>query len=307
MSRSFCIGPDAGVPVPIGGAAPLAVIAGPCVIESEDQALQTAERLAELCRRLEIGFVYKSSYLKDNRSSGESFVGPGLDAGLRVLQRVRREVGVPVLSDIHERAEIPAAAEVLDVLQIPAFLCRQTRLLTEAAATGRCINVKKGQFLAPTDMRHVVAKYESVARPAPKADAGDAPQLGGLLLTERGASFGYGNLVVDMRAIEIMRTTGYPVVFDVTHSLQMPGAAGNETGGDRRFAPLMARVACAAGVEALFLESHPDPTHARSDRHTQIPLSDVGALLETARAFHALHRRVVDVPGVDTAFRGGRS
>jgi len=304
MSRSFVIGSDCELPVPIGGDAALAVIAGPCVIESEDQALRTAERLADLCRNLELGFVYKSSYLKDNRTSVESFVGPGLDAGLRVLERVRREVGVPVLSDIHERAEIPAAAEVLDILQIPAFLCRQTRLLTEAAATGRCINVKKGQFLAPADMRHVVAKYESVGLARGAAADDDSRNLGGLLLTERGASYGYGNLVVDMRAIEILRATGYPVVFDVTHSLQMPGAAGNETGGDRRFAPLLARAACAAGIDALFLESHPDPANARSDRHTQIPLPEVEALLKTARAFHALERRFLDS---SSGSRGGPS
>jgi 2-dehydro-3-deoxyphosphooctonate aldolase (KDO 8-P synthase) len=288
MVRSFVIGPQAGVPVPVGGAAPLVVIAGPCVIEGADQALQTAQRLAEICQRLELGFVFKSSYLKDNRTSVESFVGPGLDEGLRILERVRREVGVPVLSDVHERAEIPAAAEVLDVLQIPAFLCRQTRLLTEAAATGRCVNVKKGQFLAPTEVRHLVARYESGVGAARHSDG-----AGGLLLTERGASFGYGNLVVDMRGLEIMRATGYPVVFDVTHSLQMPGTGGAETGGERRFAPLMARAASAAGVDALFLESHPEPAAARSDRHTQVPLREVGALLETAREFHALERRLL--------------
>lgn len=308
MSRSFVIGLDSEFPVRIGGAAALAIIAGPCVIESEDQCLRVAEQLAALCRRLELGFVFKSSYLKDNRSCVDSFVGPGLEAGLRVLERVRREVGVPVLSDIHERAEISAAAEVLDILQIPAFLCRQTRLLTEAAATGRCINVKKGQFLAPADMRHVVGKYESVRRPGVDAATDDSATDGGLLLTERGASHGYGNLVVDMRALEIMRATGYPVVFDVTHSLQMPGSAGNETGGDRRFAPLMARTACAAGVEALFLESHPDPASARSDRHTQIPLAEVAALLETARAFHALERRTANASAMSTnATSGDRS
>ncbi len=291
MSRSFVIGAELAAPVPVGGDAPLAVLAGPCVIESADQTMRTAEALARICRQLELGFVFKSSYLKDNRSSVESFVGPGLDEGLRVLERVRREIGVPVLSDIHERAEITAAASVLDVLQIPAFLCRQTRLLREAAATGRCVNVKKGQFLSPHDVRHLVSKYESgVAGDT----AASAPNTGGLLLTERGVSFGYGNLVVDLRALEIMRGHGYPVVFDVTHSLQMPGAAGNETGGDRRFAPMMARAACAAGVEALFLEAHPDPSQARSDRHTQLPLHDVQALLDTARAFHLLHRERVE-------------
>jgi len=297
MSRSFLIGPEVEVPVPVGGAAPLAVLAGPCVIESEDETLRSAEALARICRRLELGFVFKSSYLKDNRSSVESFVGPGLEAGLRVLERVRREIGVPVLSDVHERAEIAAAAEVLDVLQIPAFLCRQTRLLREAAATGRCVNVKKGQFLSPHDARHLVAKYESAVASQASSTSGAnsaATGAGGLLLTERGVSFGYGNLVVDMRGLDILRASGYPVVFDVTHSLQMPGAAGDETGGERRFAPLMARAACAAGVDALFLEAHPEPQRARSDRHTQIPLDEVQALLDAARAFHALHREQVE-------------
>ncbi|UCE02574.1 MAG: 3-deoxy-8-phosphooctulonate synthase [Candidatus Latescibacterota bacterium] len=278
MRHEFVIGADAGRPARVGGSAPLLVIAGPCVIEDEDTVLRTAEALADTCGALEVGFVFKSSYLKDNRTAVDSFVGPGPESGLRTLERVRREVGVPVLADVHERAEIAAAAEVLDVLQIPAFLCRQTRLLTEAAATGRCVNVKKGQFLSPSDVRHLVTKYESTG-------------TGGLLLTERGTTFGYGNLVVDMRALEIMRGFGYPVVFDVTHSLQMPGGAGNETGGDRRFAPLMARAACAAGVEALFLESHPDPSRARSDKHTQIPVTEMRRLLETAREFHRLERQ----------------
>jgi 2-dehydro-3-deoxyphosphooctonate aldolase (KDO 8-P synthase) len=278
--HAFEIGPTSGSPARVGGDAALLVIAGPCVIEAPDETLRAAETLAGICRGLGLGFVFKSSYLKDNRTSIGSFVGPGPEAGLRVLERVRREVGVPVLSDVHERAEVAAAAEVLDVLQIPAFLCRQTRLLVEAAATGRCVNVKKGQFLAPEDMRHVVEKYESAA-----------PAGGGLLLTERGTSFGYHTLVVDLRGLEILRDGGWPVVFDVTHSLQMPGAAGHETGGERRFAPLLARAACAAGVEALFLEAHPDPARARSDRATQIPLREVGALLESAVAFHELRRR----------------
>jgi len=222
--------------------------------------------------------VFKASYLKDNRTSLDSYVGPGLEAGLESLRRVRREVGVPVLSDVHERAEIAAAAEVLDVLQIPAFLCRQTRLLVEAAATGRCVNVKKGQFLSAEEMEHVVRKFESRG-------------TGGLLLTERGSSFGYGNLVVDLRNLEIMRRFGHAVVFDLTHSLQRPGAAGKESGGERRFAPLLARAACAAGVDALFLEVHPDPSQARSDRRTQIPLDAVRPLLTMARDFHALRRQ----------------
>jgi len=279
MGREILIGKDRGTPARVGGDAPLLVIAGPCVVESEDLVLRTAESLAAVCRRLELGFVFKSSYLKDNRTSVRSHVGPGLDAGLRILQRVRDELGVPVLSDVHESAEVGAAAEVLDVLQIPAFLCRQTRLLRAAAATGRCVNVKKGQFLAPEDARHIVEKYASV------------PDGGGLLLTERGTSFGYHNLVVDLRSLEILREFGWPVVFDITHSLQRPAAAGAESGGERRFAPLMARAAAAAGVDAVFLEAHPDPARAESDRHTQLPLADVGPLLDSVRAFHALERR----------------
>ena len=277
VSTQVVIGSDLSRPAQAGGEAPLLVIAGPCLIEDAELVLRTAEKLAQVCEELELGFVFKSSYLKDNRTSVESNVGPGLHEGLAVLQRVRKTLGVPVLSDIHERAEIAPAAEVLDVLQIPAFLCRQTRLLVEAAATGRCINVKKGQFLAPGDVEHIVRKYESVG-------------TGGLLLTERGTSFGYGNLVVDMRGLGIMRQFRWPVVFDITHSLQMPGAGGSETAGDRRFAPLMARAACAAGVDAVFLEAHPDPQHAHSDRMTQIPLGEVRSLLQSAKAFHQLSR-----------------
>jgi 2-dehydro-3-deoxyphosphooctonate aldolase (KDO 8-P synthase) len=277
MSRELVLGADTASPARVGGAAPLLVIAGPCVIESEELVLRTAETLAGVCRSLELGFVFKSSYLKDNRTSIDSFVGPGLDRGLEVLARVRRELGVPVLSDVHERVEVRAAAEVLDVLQIPAFLCRQTRLLVEAAASGKCVNVKKGQFLSPAEVEHLVRK---VSGP------------GGSMITERGTSFGYGNLVVDMRSLEILRGYGCPVVFDVTHSLQRPGGAGRETAGDRRFAPLLARAACAAGVDALFLEAHPDPSRAQSDRETQIPLADVAALLHAAREFHRLQRQV---------------
>ncbi len=279
MSAVLVIGSDSGTPAPVGGDSPLLVIAGPCVIESASETLRTAAALAAICRDLELGFVFKSSYLKDNRTAIDSFVGPGIDDGLRVLQRVRAEIGVPVLSDVHERDEIRAAAEVLDVLQIPAFLCRQTRLLTDAARTGRCVNVKKGQFLSPDEVEHLVRKYESCGS-------------GGLLVTERGSSFGYGNLIVDMRSLGILRRFGHPVVFDVTHSLQRPGGAGRETGGDREFAPLLARAACAAGVDALFLEAHPEPARALSDKHTQIPLDAVRDLLSRAREFHALRQRV---------------
>jgi 2-dehydro-3-deoxyphosphooctonate aldolase (KDO 8-P synthase) len=285
VSREFVIGADCATPARVGGAAPLLVIAGPCVIEDETMVLRTAETLARTCRDLGLGFVFKCSYLKDNRTAAQSFVGPGLEAGLEVLARVRARVGVPVLSDVHEQCEVEPAAAVLDVLQIPAFLSRQTRLLVAAARTGKCVNVKKGQFLAPEDMAHVVGKFA-----AGRAAAG-SPEAGGLLLTERGTNFGYHNLVVDLRGLEIMREFGWPVVFDTTHCVQRPASAGHESGGDRRFAPLLSRAACAAGVDALFLEAHPDPARAQSDRATQIPLPEVRALLERARAFHELERQ----------------
>jgi 2-dehydro-3-deoxyphosphooctonate aldolase (KDO 8-P synthase) len=280
--HSFVIGRDRPLPARVGADAPLLVIAGPCVVETPDLVLRTAESLARTCRELELGLVFKCSYLKDNRTSVQSGVGPGMDEGLDVLRRVGVEIGVPVLSDVHETAEVAPAAEVLDVLQIPAFLCRQTRLLRAAAESGRTVNVKKGQFLAPEDVQHIAGKFESAA-------AGG--KGGGLLLTERGTSFGYHNLVVDLRGLEIMRGFGWPVVFDITHSLQRPAGRGGESGGDRRFAPLMARAACAAGVDAVFLEAHPDPARAASDRDTQIPLADVRGLLEQAREFHAVLRR----------------
>jgi 2-dehydro-3-deoxyphosphooctonate aldolase (KDO 8-P synthase) len=267
------------MPARAGGTAPLLVIAGPCVVESPDLVLRTAEVLARICRELELGFVFKCSYRKDNRTAAASATGPGIDAGLAILRRVRDAVGVPVLSDVHETAEVAPAAEVLDVLQIPAFLCRQTRLVQAAAQSGRCVNVKKGQFLAPEDVRHIAGKYTA------------AGGKGGLLLTERGTSFGYHNLVVDMRGLEILRQVGWPVVFDITHSLQRPSAAGDASAGDRRFAPLLTRAACAAGVDAVFLEAHPDPARAHSDRETQLPLDGVRTVLEQARAFHELARR----------------
>jgi 2-dehydro-3-deoxyphosphooctonate aldolase (KDO 8-P synthase) len=261
------------------------VIAGPCVIEDEAMVLRVAASLAGTCRDLGLGFVFKCSYLKDNRTAASSEVGPGLDRGLEVLARVRDEVGVPVLADVHESSEVEPAAAVLDVLQIPAFLCRQTRLLAAAARSGKCVNIKKGQFLAPEDMAHLAGKYEAAV-----ATRGSAAG-GGLLLTERGTSFGYHNLVVDLRGLEILGELGWPVVFDATHSLQRPAGAGHESGGDRRFAPLLARAACAAGIDALFLEAHPDPARAHSDRATQIPLREVRGLLEQAAAFHALARK----------------
>jgi 2-dehydro-3-deoxyphosphooctonate aldolase (KDO 8-P synthase) len=244
--------------VTIGGRQPLVLIGGPCAIENEKHALMTAERLAAIAAAHRIPFVYKSSYDKANRSSIDSYRGPGLVEGLRILGKVRRTLGVPVLSDVHQVSEVEPAAEVLDVLQIPAFLCRQTDLLVAAARTGKPVNVKKGQFLAPRDMGNVVDKILSTGN-------------GGILLTERGTSFGYHNLVVDLRALADMRTLGYPVVFDATHSVQLPGAAGNRSGGERHYVPALARAAVAFGVDALFMEMHEDPDRTLPDGR---PLSD---------------------------------
>jgi len=249
-----------------GGAA-LAVIAGPCAIESEELVLLVAEKLAALCRARHLPFVFKSSYKKANRSSFGSYTGPGLDEGLGALGRVRRQLGVPVLTDVHEASEAQAAAQVVDCLQVPAFLSRQTDLLVACAKTGLPVNVKKGQFLAPDDMRQVAEKLER---------AGAA----GILLTERGTTFGHHDLVVDFRGLVVMRETGWPVVYDATHSLQHPG--GGVTGGDRRFAEPLALAAVAAGVDGLFFETHPDPERALSDAATQIPLDQVERLLDQA-------------------------
>ena len=244
--------------VTIGGGRPLVLIGGPCAIESEPHALMTAERLIAIAAARRVPFIYKSSYDKANRSSVNSYRGPGLVEGLRILRKVRDTLGVPVLSDIHQVSEVDPAAEVLDVLQIPAFLCRQTDLILAAAATGKPVNVKKGQFVAPRDMRNVVDKILSKGNEA-------------ILLTERGASFGYNNLVVDLRGLEIMRDLGYPVVFDATHSVQLPGGAGDRSGGERRYVQGLARAAIAFGVDALFMEMHEDPDRTLPDGR---PLSD---------------------------------
>ena len=246
----------------------LLVIAGPCVAESAELCLKVAAHLKATCAARDLPFVFKVSYRKANRSSGRSFAGLPMDEALGVLARVRREIGVPVLTDVHEVNEVAAAAEVADALQIPAFLCRQTALLEAAARTGRAVNVKKGQFLAPEDMTQVVEKLT---------------RAGGerILLTERGTSFGYHDLVVDMRGLVAMRTLGWPVVYDATHSLQKPG--GVETGGDRRFAFPLMRAAIACGVDALFFEAHPEPERALSDAGTQLPLAEVEAFLDEAR------------------------
>ena len=244
--------------ITIGAGRPLALIGGPCAIENEKHALMTAERLTSIAAERRVPFIYKSSYDKANRSSARSYRGPGLVEGLRILKKIRDEIGVPVLSDIHQVSEVEPAAAVLDVLQIPAFLCRQTDLVLAAAATGKPVNVKKGQFVAPADMKNVVDKVVSTGNHA-------------LLLTERGASFGYNNLVVDLRGLEIMRELGYPVVFDATHSVQLPGGAGDRSGGERRYVQGLARAAVAFGVDALFMEMHEDPDRTLPDGR---PLSD---------------------------------
>jgi 2-dehydro-3-deoxyphosphooctonate aldolase (KDO 8-P synthase) len=254
-------------PFKVGGAHRHFLIAGPCVIESESLVLETAQRIAELTRALGIPYIFKSSYDKANRSSIRSFRGIGLDEGLRILRGVREQVGVPVLTDVHSVDEAKAAGEVVDVLQVPAFLCRQTDLLVAAARTGRVVNVKKGQFLSPWEMSNVVTKLE---------DSGTRR----IFLTERGTTFGYNNLVVDMRAFPVMRRLGYPVVFDATHSVQLPGGGGTASSGQREFVPPLASAAAAAGVDGFFMEVHPDPDSAPSDAPNMVPLHDLKPLLE---------------------------
>lgn len=261
--------------VTFGGGRPLALIAGPCVVESYDLCRHVAESLADLCTRLSLPWVFKASFDKANRTSLRSSRGPGLEEGLGVLSRIRREFRVPVVTDVHETWQVERAAQAVDALQIPAFLCRQTDLLLAAAASGRAINVKKGQFLAPWDMRNVVEKVVSTGNRS-------------LLLTERGTTFGYGNLVVDYRGLPMMRELGYPVVFDGTHSLQLPGATGTATGGLRQYAPHLIRAACAVGVDGLFLEVHPEPDKGLSDPTTMLPLSDLEAILRPALEIHRL-------------------
>ncbi len=262
-----------------GQRAPLFVIAGPCVIESETMVMKTAETLAEICSDLGLPLIFKCSYDKANRTAGDSFRGPGLKRGLAILGKVKRKLGLPILTDVHEAAHCSDAAEVADVLQIPAFLSRQTDLIQAAARTKRCVNVKKGQFLAPWDMRNAIEKILAA---------------GGrnIMLTERGSSFGYNNLVADMRSLALMREFGWPVVFDATHSVQMPGAGGGGrlTGGDRRMVPVLARAAVAAGCDGIFLETHPNPDKALSDAASQLPLAQIKDLLRILRDLHALLR-----------------
>jgi len=254
-----------------GNNRPFVLLAGPCAIESEERVLRIAEKVQEITDRLGIPYVFKSSYDKANRSSIESFRGPGLEEGLKILQKVKDEFDLPVISDIHTIDQAKAAAEVLDIMQIPAFLSRQTDLVVAAGKTGRVINVKKGQFLAPWDIEQVVKKIESTGNEK-------------ILLTERGVSFGYNNLVVDMRSFPIMRDTGYPVVFDATHSVQLPGGAGDSSAGERKFVPYLTRAAVGAGVDALFMEVHDEPSKALCDGPNMVRLEDLEELLSQAKA-----------------------
>jgi 2-dehydro-3-deoxyphosphooctonate aldolase (KDO 8-P synthase) len=271
-------------PVTIGGGAPLALIGGPCAIENERHALMTAERLVRIAGDRKVPFIYKSSYDKANRSSVDSYRGPGLVQGLRILRKVRETLGVPVLSDVHQVSEVEPAADVLDVLQIPAFLCRQTDLILAAAATGKPVNVKKGQFVSPRDMRNVVDKILSKKNEA-------------ILLTERGTTFGYNNLVVDMRGLADMQALGVPVVFDATHSVQLPGGAGDRSGGERVYVPALARAAVAFGVDALFMEMHEDPDRRMpdgqplSDGPNMLRIDDLPVLLDELRGIEQAIRR----------------
>ena len=259
---------------------PLFLIAGPCVIESATAALDTAGRLKEMTTALGIPFIYKSSFDKANRTAADSFRGPGLEQGLKILQSVKQETGVPVLTDVHEDTPLGEVAEVVDVLQTPAFLCRQTNFIQKVAAAGRPVNLKKGQFLAPSDMLHVVAKARAAGNDQ-------------LLVCERGVSFGYSNLVADMRSLAIMRETGCPVVFDATHSVQLPGAGGDRSAGQREFAPVLARAAVAVGIAGLFMETHPNPDTAQSDGPNSWPLAQMPQLLAT---LSALDKAVKAVP-----------
>lgn len=267
----------------IGDRQPLTLIGGPCVIESEEFTLKMAESIRRICDRLNISFIFKSSFDKANRTSINSFRGHSLNRGLQILQKVKEEIGVPIVTDIHESHQAAIVAEVADVLQIPAFLCRQTDLLLAAAATGRAINVKKGQFLAPWDMKNVVTKL----------------QYGGaknILLTERGTSFGYNALVVDFRSLPQMRELGYPIVFDATHSVQMPGGRGDKTGGQREFVTYLAKAAAAVGIDALFMEIHENPDRAPSDGANMLFLADLEHTLEQILSIHRLNSLEPSVP-----------
>jgi len=259
--------------VKIGGRQPLALIAGPCVIESREACLGIARRLAALAREESIPLIFKASFDKANRTSSDSFRGPGLEAGLAILAEAKERYGLPLLTDVHGVEQVEAVAEVVDVLQVPAFLCRQTDLVTAVAASGKPVNIKKAQFLAPEDMRHVIAKVER---------AGNRR----ILLTERGTCFGYNNLVADMRSLCVMRASGYPVIFDATHSVQRPGAADGASGGDAQWAPALARAAVAVGCDAVFIETYPAPERALSDGANAIPLRKMRGLWRTLRSIN---------------------
>lgn len=254
---------------------PFFLIAGPCVIESEELALETAQRLKEITSRLGINFIYKSSFDKANRTSIDSFRGPGMEEGLRILQLVKEQIGVPVLTDVHEDTDVQAVAEVVDVLQTPAFLCRQTNFITRVAKAGLPVNIKKGQFLSPWEMKNVSDKAKCTGNEQ-------------IMVCERGASFGYNNLVSDMRSLAVMRNTGCPVVFDATHSVQLPGGQGTSSGGQREFIPVLTRAAVAVGISGLFLETHPDPAVAKSDGPNAWPLDRMEALLQTLKSLDAV-------------------
>ena len=252
----------------VGIDSPLFLIAGPCVIESEALALETAGYLKEMCLELSISFIYKSSFDKANRSSIDSYRGPGFEKGLMILEKVKAQIGVPVLTDVHEDTPLHEVASVVDVLQTPAFLCRQTNFIQSVAATMKPVNIKKGQFLAPWDMKHVVAKAKACGNE-------------NIMVCERGVSFGYNNLVSDMRSLKIMRDTGCPVVYDATHSVQLPGGNGGSSGGQREFIPILARAAVAAGIAGIFMETHPDPDKALSDGPNSWPLAQMKKLLQS--------------------------
>lgn len=270
----------------VGLESPFFLIAGPCVIESEQLVLDTAQQLKEVCHRLNIPFIFKSSFDKANRSSGKSFRGPGIDQGLKILQQVKQKIDVPVLTDVHEDTPLDEVASVVDVLQTPAFLCRQTNFIQNVARQGLPVNIKKGQFLSPWDMKNVVDKARDTGNDA-------------IMVCERGASFGYNNLVSDMRSLAVMRESAAPVVFDATHSVQLPGGQGSSSGGQREFVPVLARAATAAGISGLFMETHPNPEQALSDGPNAWPLAQMESLLAVLKSIdqlvksQALHERAM--------------
>ena len=262
----------------IGAGRPLALIAGPCVIEGRESALRHASFLKEVADRVGVPFIYKSSYDKANRTSLDSYRGPGIENGLKILAQVKKEIGVPVLTDVHEKEQIALVKEDVDILQIPAFLCRQTDFVIAVARSGRVVNIKKGQFLAPWDLRNVVEKIVSTGNDQ-------------IMVTERGVSFGYNNLVADMRSLVVMKELGYPVVFDATHSLQLPGGLGKASGGERRFIAALARAGAAVGIDALFMEVHEDPDRALSDGPNSLPLKEVEGLLRMVKEIDGFLKR----------------